>query len=145
VMFLDLDNFKPINDTYGHKAGDLLLAEVARRLAGCVRKVDTVARFGGDEFVVVLNELGKEKAESGKHATIVAQKILASLAEPYRLTSDHQESSQVIVHQDVGASIGVSLFDPETSAEHVLKWADIAMYQAKEAGRNRIQFYEAEA
>lgn len=145
VLFMDLDNFKPLNDTHGHEAGDLLLAEVARRLTACVRKVDTVARFGGDEFVVVLNELGKEDAECREHAAIVARKILAALAQPYELISRPGESAQRIVHKDVGASIGVALFDPESSAENVLKWADHAMYQAKQAGRNRIHFHEANA
>jgi diguanylate cyclase (GGDEF)-like protein/PAS domain S-box-containing protein len=145
VLFMDLDNFKPLNDTHGHKAGDLLLIEVARRLTACVRKVDTVARFGGDEFVVVLNELGKESAECQEHAAIVARKILAALSEPYRLASEHEETAQIIVHQDVGASIGVAMFNPDTGAENVLKWADGAMYQAKQAGRRQVQFYQAKA
>jgi diguanylate cyclase (GGDEF)-like protein/PAS domain S-box-containing protein len=143
VMFMDLDNFKPINDSYGHKAGDLLLIEVARRLACNVRKVDTVARFGGDEFVVVLNELGEGDAECREHAIIVGKKILAALAEPYRLTSDPEGTARIIAHQDVGASIGVAIICPDSNAENVLKWADKAMYHAKEAGRNRIEFYQA--
>jgi len=145
VMFMDLDNFKPINDTHGHKAGDLLLVEVARRLEGSVRKVDTAARFGGDEFVLVLNDLGTEDTECRAHATIVANKVLAALAEPYRLTADLEGTARIIVHRDLGASIGVAMFRPDTSAENVLKWADRAMYQAKEAGRNRVQIYQAKA
>ena len=86
VMFIDLDNFKPINDTHGHVAGDLLLIEAARRITHCVRAVDTVARFGGDEFVVILGELGTDENGSAAQASIVAEKIRVSLAEPYNLT-----------------------------------------------------------
>lgn len=86
VMFIDLDNFKPINDIHGHVAGDLLLIEAARRITHCVRAVDTVARFGGDEFVVILGELGTDENGSAAQASIVAEKIRVSLAEPYYLT-----------------------------------------------------------
>ncbi|MDO9227473.1 MAG: PAS domain S-box protein [Pseudomonadota bacterium] len=90
LMFLDLDNFKPLNDTHGHVVGDALLTEVADRLHHCVRDVDTVARFGGDEFVVLLNELNADKAEATTQARIVAEKIRLSLAQPYRLTNRHE-------------------------------------------------------
>lgn len=143
VMFLDLDNFKPLNDKYGHKAGDLLLVEAAHRLTGCVRKVDTVARFGGDEFVVVLSELGGDGAGSAKEAHILAEKIRTALAEPYYLISNPQGTARMITHQNVGASIGVVLFHNDESAEDVLKWADRAMYRAKELGRNQICFHES--
>jgi diguanylate cyclase (GGDEF)-like protein/PAS domain S-box-containing protein len=141
VVFLDLDNFKPLNDKYGHKAGDLLLVEVAHRLAGCVREVDTVARFGGDEFVVVLNELAGEEAECAAEARNVAEKIRVALTAPYLLNPDPADAAHAISHQDVGASIGIALFNNASSAEDVLKWADKAMYQAKESGRNRICFH----
>jgi diguanylate cyclase (GGDEF)-like protein len=139
AMFLDLDNFKPLNDTHGHKAGDLLLEEVAHRLVGCVREVDTIARFGGDEFVVVLSELGQEKSKCAAQANIVAEKIRAALAEPYWLNYNSKGTSRMILHHCT-ASIGIVLFSGQANGEDILKWADKAMYQAKEAGRNRIQY-----
>ncbi|MGC2165166.1 MAG: sensor domain-containing diguanylate cyclase [Gallionella sp.] len=145
VIFLDLDNFKPLNDAHGHKAGDLLLVEVAQRLVRCVREVDTVARFGGDEFVVVLSELGGQESECVAQANLVAEKILSVLAEPYWLTYNARGTSSIILHHDLGACLGVALFTNTSIAENVLKWADYAMYQAKNAGRNQIRFYEAKA
>ena len=141
VMFLDLDNFKPLNDTHGHKAGDLLLVEVARRLASCVREVDTVARFGGDEFVVVLSELNEIEAECAVQARAVAEKISAALAEPYWLVYNARGTTKMIIHH-CAASIGAVLFNGKGSAENILKCADKAMYQAKEAGRNSIRFHD---
>jgi diguanylate cyclase (GGDEF)-like protein/PAS domain S-box-containing protein len=138
VLFLDLDNFKPLNDKYGHKAGDLFLVEVAQRLARCVREVDTVARFGGDEFVVVLSELAGDESECAKEARVVAEKIHVALTAQYLLNPGPNGTAQSITHQNVGASIGVALFNDDSSAENILKWADSAMYQAKEAGRNQI-------
>jgi diguanylate cyclase (GGDEF)-like protein/PAS domain S-box-containing protein len=143
VLFLDLDNFKPLNDKYGHKAGDLFLVEVAHRLARCVREVDTVARFGGDEFVVVLSELAGDESECAKEARIVAEKIRAALAEPYWLTPSPKGTVKMITHQNVGASIGVALFHNDANAENILKWADKAMYRAKESGRNQICFHDS--
>jgi diguanylate cyclase (GGDEF)-like protein/PAS domain S-box-containing protein len=143
VMFLDLDNFKPLNDTYGHSVGDLLLVDVAQRLAGCVREVDTVARFGGDEFVVMLGELDVDKAKSATQAGIVAEKIRAALAEPYVIKIQHEDQSEIAIEHRCMSSIGVILFiDHQASTEEVIKWADIAMYQAKEAGGNLIRFYD---
>ncbi len=144
VMFLDLDNFKPLNDMHGHSVGDLLLMEVANRISSCVREVDTVARFGGDEFVVVLSELDEGKAESASQASIVAEKIRASLDEPYVLKFKHGGKAETTVEHHCTSSIGVVLFiGHEASAEDILKWADMAMYQAKDAGRNQILFYES--
>jgi diguanylate cyclase (GGDEF)-like protein/PAS domain S-box-containing protein len=143
VMFLDLDNFKPLNDKYGHKAGDLFLVEVAHRLARCVREVDTVARFGGDEFVVVLSELAGSESECAKEAGSVAEKIHVALTAPYLLTPHPSGTARMITHQNVGASIGVALFHSDASAEDILKWADKAMYQAKESGRNQICFHDS--
>lgn len=142
VLFLDLDNFKPLNDKHGHKAGDLLLVEVARRLAGCVREVDTVARFGGDEFVVVLSELDVDQSDSAAQAKIIGDKIHTALSGEYWLTSTAHGSTKMIIHHNVGASIGVALFGNNDHPVNILKWADIAMYQAKAAGRNTIRFYE---
>jgi diguanylate cyclase (GGDEF)-like protein/PAS domain S-box-containing protein len=142
VMFLDLDNFKPLNDTHGHKAGDLLLVEVARRLASCVREVDTVARFGGDEFVVVLSELDEGEAECVAQTCLVAEKIREALAEPYWLAHNVSGTTKMIIHHHCAVSIGAALFNGKGSAEQILKCADLAMYQAKEAGRNSIRFYD---
>ncbi|MBI5439139.1 MAG: diguanylate cyclase [Nitrosomonadales bacterium] len=143
LMFLDLDNFKPLNDTHGHGAGDLLLIEAAHRIAGCVRETDTVARFGGDEFVVMLGELDVDKAESTTHASIVAEKIRTALSEPYLLAFRHEGEAEKTVEHRCAASIGVVLFiGHETGAEDIVKWADMAMYRAKEGGRNRVRFFE---
>jgi len=142
VMFLDLDNFKPLNDTHGHAAGDLLLMEAARRITSCVREVDTVARFGGDEFVVILSELDVDKAESTAQASIIAEKIRATLAESYVLKIQQEGKAETTVEHHCTSSIGVVLFiDHEASAEDILKWADMAMYQAKEAGRDGWRFF----
>jgi diguanylate cyclase (GGDEF)-like protein len=141
-----LDNFKPLNDMHGHLVGDLLLVEAARRLTACVREVDTVARFGGDEFVVLLSDLSADRAESISQATLVAEKIRASLSEPYRLTLSQEGSSDTSVEHRCSASIGVVVFvGNEASQADVLKWADAAMYQAKEAGRNAWRFYAPSA
>ncbi|MEY4139757.1 MAG: hypothetical protein RLZZ371_1939, partial [Pseudomonadota bacterium] len=111
VLFLDLDNFKPVNDTYGHGAGDLLLIEAARRLKSCVREIDTVARFGGDEFVVVLNELAPDRGQAHSQVDMLAQKICQALAEPYvlHLSADGERPAQTIEHRCT-ASIGAMLF-----------------------------------
>ncbi|BBI99948.1 hypothetical protein FGKAn22_16410 [Ferrigenium kumadai] len=140
LMLLDLDNFKPLNDTFGHDVGDLLLIEVARRISGCIRETDTVARFGGDEYVVVLSELDIDKVESTRNADIVAEKIRASLAEPYLLTVRQNGSAGSTVEYHCTASIGVVLFNYHASREEILKQADIAMYRAKASGRNRVSF-----
>jgi diguanylate cyclase (GGDEF)-like protein len=147
LMMLDLDNFKPLNDVHGHPVGDLLLVEVANRLKACVREVDTVARFGGDEFVVLLNELNADEAQSTLQANIVAEKIRNSLSIPYQLLIKKQsgEASITIEHK-CSASIGVVVFiDCEASQDDILKWVDDAMYLAKNKGRNLIQFYDMTA
>ena len=150
LMFLDLDNFKPLNDQYGHGVGDLLLIEAARRIACCVRQMDTVARFGGDEFVVMLSELDTDKAESTEQARIVAEKIRASLAEtyvlPFALTTQPNEGAKTTIEHRCTSSIGVVLFiNHETCVDEVVRFADLAMYQAKNAGRNLIRFYDPQA
>jgi diguanylate cyclase (GGDEF)-like protein/PAS domain S-box-containing protein len=143
LMFLDLDNFKPLNDLHGHDVGDLLLVVAADRLRNCVREMDTVARFGGDEFVVMLSELDVDRAESAAQAAIVAEKIRIALSEPYLLTIRHEGKADILVEHCCTASIGVALFiDHEASQDDLLKWADMAMYQAKDGGRNSIQFYD---
>jgi len=141
LMFLDLDNFKSLNDTHGHEVGDLLLIEAANRLKSCVRAVDTVARYGGDEFVVIINELYADKSESATRACVIAEKLRASLGKPYVLQVRHEGTAQATVEHRCTASIGVALFSKtDTNQEDVLKRADTAMYQAKEAGRNLIRF-----
>ena len=143
LMFLDLDNFKQLNDTQGHAVGDLLLIEAAHRLKSCVREIDTVARFGGDEFVVMITELDVDKSEAIVQANIVAEKIRIALSDAYLLTISHHEKMVTTVEYRCSASIGVALFiSYETSQDDILKWADSAMYQAKKAGRNLIRFYD---
>ena len=144
LMFLDLDNFKPLNDKHGHGVGDLLLVEVAKRLCICVREVDTVARLGGDEFVVMIGELDADKNQSTEQAANVAEKIRASLAAPYRLAVVQSGEQEKTVEHHCSASIGVVLFiNHEASQTDLMKWADAAMYQAKDAGRNGVQFYHS--
>ncbi len=141
VLFIDIDNFKSLNDMHGHGVGDLLLIEVANRLKKCVRDVDTVARFGGDEFVVVIGELGADEIEARRHATIVAERVGGSLSATYRLMARQEGKADSFTEHHSSASIGVVLFDGhDASQDEIIKWADEAMYQAKREGRNRIQF-----
>ncbi|HMW54038.1 MAG TPA: diguanylate cyclase [Accumulibacter sp.] len=143
LMFIDLDDFKPVNDRHGHAVGDLLLIEAANRLKTCVRAADTVARFGGDEFVVILSDLHVDKIESSAQAAIVADKIRIRLSEPYVLTIRCEGSTDSIIEHHCTASIGVTLFhDHVASRDDLLKRADAEMYQAKQAGRNLIRFHE---
>ena len=149
LMFLDLDNFKPLNDTHGHGVGDLLLIEVAARLSACVREVDTVARVGGDEFVVVLSELGPDMAQSTEQARSVAEKIRTSLGAPYQLRvmqadgGEAREVGETTVAHRCTTSIGVAMFlGQQASQMNVMKWADAAMYQAKADGRNVVCLHQ---
>ncbi|SDE79902.1 PAS domain S-box-containing protein/diguanylate cyclase (GGDEF) domain-containing protein [Massilia sp. PDC64] len=135
VLLLDLDNFKSINDTLGHDNGDLLLDLVAERLLASVAASDVVARLGGDEFVVVLEDLGMDEEAAAQRAGDVARRILAALGSPFDLDG---------YERHVTPSIGVALFGAEAPAvSEVLKHADLAMYQAKAAGRNTFCFFEA--
>ncbi|CRI64535.1 Diguanylate cyclase/phosphodiesterase with PAS/PAC sensor(S) (modular protein) [Thiocapsa sp. KS1] len=134
LIFIDLDNFKQLNDTRGHQIGDLLLEEVARRLTETVRKSDSVARLGGDEFVVLLQDLGEDPAPAAALAEGVGEKIIAALGMPYLLAGTEHTNTP---------SLGIAMFNREPqSAEELLKHADLAMYQAKAAGRNRLRFYD---
>lgn len=143
LMFLDLDNFKLLNDKHGHVAGDLLLIVAADRLKRSVREMDTVARFGGDEFVVMLNELDTDKAASVSQAGIVAEKIRSALSAPYLLNISKDGKTDVTIEHHCTASIGVVVFiNHEISQDDILKWADATMYRAKEDGRNLIRFYD---
>jgi diguanylate cyclase (GGDEF)-like protein/PAS domain S-box-containing protein len=146
VIFLDLDHFKTLNDTHGHAAGDLLLIEVARRLSSCVRETDTVARFGGDEFVVLLGELETDEARSNLDARHTAEKIRQALAAPYLLTLTRDDASTETITHHGSASIGAVMFlNHDGSPEDLLKWADAAMYQAKAAGRNQVSVWTSNA
>jgi diguanylate cyclase (GGDEF)-like protein len=131
LMYLDLDNFKDINDSFGHSVGDQLLQSAAKRLEGCIRHSDTVSRQGGDEFVVLLPEI-----EAARDAAVAAEKLINAMAEPH-LLGDHRVN--------VTLSIGISLYpDDGADAEAVLTNADTAMYYAKRNGRNSYQRYDPE-
>jgi len=143
LMFLDLDNFKTLNDKHGHAVGDLLLVQAARRMKSCLREVDTVARHGGDEFVVVMGDLNEDKAASTAQASSVAEKIRSALAEPYLLAVQHGAPTDALVEHRCTASLGVVVFiDREGAQDDFLRLADSAMYQAKDAGSNLIRFFE---
>jgi len=134
LLFVDLDNFKILNDTFGHHKGDLLLQAVAARLSTCIRKGDTVARLGGDEFVVMLEDLGGDPLEAATMAETVGEKMLAALNQGYMLGEQAHHSTP---------SIGITLFgEPHEGIEEPLKRADMAMYQAKAAGRNTLRFFD---
>lgn len=135
LLFLDLDNFKALNDTLGHDIGDLLLEQVAERLKSCVRERDTVARLGGDEFVIMLEELSEHAIEAAEKTEFIANKIMTTLNQPYQLAQHPYNNTP---------SIGIVLFNGKKPQLHedLLKQADIAMYQAKKAGRNGICFFD---
>jgi diguanylate cyclase (GGDEF)-like protein/PAS domain S-box-containing protein len=136
LLFVDLDNFKILNDTHGHYKGDLLLREVAQRLLACIRKGDTVARLGGDEFVVMLEDLSEQSIDAASQAEVVAEKILATLNQNFQLAGHVCHSTP---------SIGITLYGEQAeSIEEPLKRADLAMYQAKAAGRNTLRFFDPE-
>lgn len=134
LLFIDLDNFKDLNDTQGHDVGDMLLKQVAQRLVACVREADTVARLGGDEFVVMLEHLDSTPAAVTVQVEQVGKKLLASLNQVYLLgTLEHHSTP----------SIGVTLFqDHQQSLDELLKQADLAMYESKAAGRNTLRFFD---
>jgi len=141
-MFLDLDNFKPLNDLYGHNVGDMLLIEVAHRISSCVREMDTVARFGGDEFVVVLSELDKDKESSIEQTRVVAEKIRHALEQTYFLTIKVNGNTEIKFEHNCTSSIGVVVFNNhEYNTQELIKLADREMYQAKESGRNQVCLY----
>ncbi|MDD2179091.1 EAL domain-containing protein [Acidovorax sp. D2M1] len=134
LLMLDLDNFKTVNETRGHDRGDALLLQVAHRLRGCVHEDDTVARQGGDEFVVVLEDLGDSPEEAAARAEDVGQRILGVLREPYQIDGDAHHSS---------LSMGVTIYSgTRETVDELLKRADLALYQAKNAGRDTLRFYD---
>ena len=125
---------RSLNDTLGHDIGDLLLQQTAQRLESCLREGDTVARLGGDEFVVMLEDLSEQPIEAATQTEAVGEKILAMLNQPYQLDTHEYHST---------SSIGATIFsDHGQSGEELLKQADIAMYQAKKAGRNTLRFFD---
>lgn len=134
LLFIDLDNFKTLNDTLGHDIGDLLLEQTAQRLKSCVREGDTVARLGGDEFVVMLEDVGGYVLEAAEQTKIISDKILIALTQPYRLAAREYNGT---------ASIGITTFvGHQQSIDELMKQADIAMYQAKKDGRNTLRFFD---
>lgn len=134
LLFIDLDNFKMLNDTHGHDRGDTLLQQVAQRLTACLREGDTLARFGGDEFVVLLENLSSDALDAAAKAEVVAEKILQSLGQPYLLADISHRSTP---------SIGITLFgETAETIEEPLRRADLAMYQAKSDGRNTLRFFD---
>jgi diguanylate cyclase (GGDEF)-like protein/PAS domain S-box-containing protein len=133
LLFVDLDNFKNINDTFGHEVGDKLLQQVAKRLESCIRMGDTVARLGGNEFVLILDDLSPNQMDAVAQAESIGLKIHAALSKQYRLSANEFRST---------CSIGATLFkDREQNCEDLIKQAVIAMYQAKMAGRNVLRFF----
>jgi len=136
ILFIDLDNFKSVNDTHGHDAGDCLLQQAAHRLTACVRASDSVSRLGGDEFVVMLEGLSTDLVEASEQAKSVGEKILAQLSMEYCLKAREHRST---------GSVGATLFNKNRdSVEDLLKRADLALYRAKAAGGNALRFFESE-
>ena len=136
LLIIDLDNFKSINDTRGHAMGDLLLQLVAQRVSACMSPADIVARFGGDEFVILLDDLGTERVLAQQRASLAADQLLGCFERGFDIAGIEQYST---------ASIGVTLFDGEpVSPDQLLQRADLAMYQAKAAGRNAYALYSPE-
>ncbi len=135
VLFLDLDNFKTVNDALSHAIGDALLQQVAKRMQDQLRAEDTVARLGGDEFVILLKELGEDSTIAANQAQMVAEKIQQTISKPFSI-EDHELF--------ITPSIGISLFAKENNnAAKIMNQADTAMYRAKDAGRNTLRFYRA--
>lgn len=140
VLFLDLDKFKQLNDTYGHQAGDNLLIEVARRIQSILRVEDTVSRFGGDEFVVLITTLNSDLFNASKIAENIANNIRETINTPYLLNINGKD-----IHYNISASIGIALIDSvDLDADELLQLADVALYKAKESGRNNCVIFDPE-
>jgi diguanylate cyclase (GGDEF)-like protein/PAS domain S-box-containing protein len=134
LIFIDLDNFKALNDTRGHDVGDTFLIEVAKRLRGCIGAGDTVARIGGDEFVIIIGDAGQDQANATRAAIITGNRVLSAMRENFSLGEFSHRSS---------ASIGIVVFDGDiASADEIMKHADIAMYRVKNGGRNGMALYD---
>ena len=136
LLFIDLDNFKTLNDTQGHDVGDLLLKQVAQEMSNCVREIDTVARLGGDEFVVLLESVGTDSEQAADAVRNVGEKLLLALSRPFQSSGAAHRNS---------ASIGITMFrDKSASRDELMKQADLAMYRSKEGGRNALHFFDPE-
>ncbi len=136
VLFIDLDNFKKLNDTQGHDCGDQLLVQVAKRLSRCVRNADMVARLGGDEFVIILENLGTDESTVLTQVNQIVSKVVSALHQSYILRGQPYHSS---------CSVGVALFAAGDRADDIMKRSDMAMYQAKESGKNTFRFFDPDA
>lgn len=142
LVFIDLDNFKPLNDRHGHAVGDLLLIEVAQRLLHHIRGADTAARFGGDEFVVLLTQLSDNADAARQQAQQFAEKLLAALEQPYLLFTEQGGAAHTVEHHCTGTA-GLVIFNGEGEPDDaLLDRADAAMFQAKQAGRNCVRVSE---
>ena len=135
VFFIDLDRFKMVNDTLGHSIGDELLTNAAKKIAGRLRRGDTIGRFGGDEFVALLPEVGKNHDKAGNNAFIIAEEIRSQFAAPFTIQG-HE------IHLTI--SIGIALFSTDVSADDLIKYSDVAMYRAKNEGRNSVRLFSSE-
>ena len=142
VLFLDLDHFKVLNDVHGHYMGDQLLTEIAKRLPNCIKSDDTVARFGGDEFVIILNELEKDPTKAAIYASNIAQQLRTEVAKPAVLINETTETSLVY---EVTTSIGAVIFPAESEeADQLVQLADMALYRAKDDGRDAFVAFKAD-
>ncbi len=143
AIFIDLDKFKEINDTHGHNAGDALLIAFGERIKGCIRETDTVARYGGDEFVVLLDRFDGNLKEATKLAQMIANKLLTTLTPIYTLNVHEEKEIMKSIECECFASLGVAMFNGViTDKTYIIDRADKAMYSAKYAGGKRIQFAE---
>jgi diguanylate cyclase (GGDEF)-like protein len=135
ILFIDLDHFKHVNDSKGHTIGDIVLTEVARRLKDSTHMEDTLARFGGDEFVILIEDIGDDEEDGITNVTKIAKNILSSLSMPYEINENKFS---------ITGSIGISLFTANTDPDDLLRYADTAMYTAKDAGRNTMKFFDSD-
>lgn len=143
LMFIDLDNFKPLNDLHGHEMGDVLLVEVAHRLKQSIRDIDVAARFGGDEFVVLFNDLGLDRADAIRKAKKLSEKIRKILAKAHIMKISSKRGNAPPIEHKCTATIGVAMFGgKKKKASSILTEADKAMYRAKRNGRNSVVFFD---
>ncbi|MDO8714456.1 MAG: sensor domain-containing diguanylate cyclase [Polynucleobacter sp.] len=140
LMFIDLDNFKPLNDLHGHEAGDLLLIEVGRRLNARIREMDTAARIGGDEFVVFIDQLEGDETRALAQASIIAENIRLVLAEPYQISILNDKQNRIMIEHQCFSSIGIVVFSGKAKdIDVIMNAADTMMYEAKKLGRNQVR------
>lgn len=145
LMFMGLVNFQPLSDSHSQEIGDLLLIEVANRLKNNVRKVDTVARISSDEFVVMLNELTREKTQSVTQVHIIAEKIRMALTNPYPIIIKNEKDADTVAEYNCTINIGVVVFTNDNkSRDDVLEWAERSMHKAKESGSSQICFNDTD-